>query len=234
MQISSSCANVCKYVCPPQVTVSNQSAVGGELCLKRLTAVFLDSNTGGCFSFFLPCSHDQCCSAHLSALLSEGKTMCRSHILLSRLTVKTEERKRCEDLCLWLADWPIINGDNHWLVWIRTLVLCALCCPQIHLSFLIHPTPFCVCVFVFFAGTSHLVCASILRIDGTPVFFFLEQNHTLRLFINSFCGTFHEVTRLSWFKLHLKEKKKCPASVLQLDLLSESLNECGRYRLTHS
>lgn len=78
------------------------------------------------------------------------RTMCGSHILLSRLAVRTEGRKRREDLCLWLAGWPIINGENHWLVGIGTLVLCALCCPPIHLSFLIHPTPILAYVcFVF-------------------------------------------------------------------------------------
>lgn len=34
----------------------------------------------------------------------------------------------------------------------------------------------CVCVCVF-AGSSHLVCTSILSGDGAPVFFFLEQSH---------------------------------------------------------
>lgn len=85
-----------------------------------------------------------------------------------------------------------------------------------------------------FAGTSHLVCTSTLRSDGTPVFYFLEQNHICNRLL-FFVGTFHEVTKLYEFKLQHKVKKK---KVLLLScsstFLASCLNECGHYWLTHS
>lgn len=81
-----------------------------------------------------------------------------------------------------------------------------------------------------FAGTSHLVCTSIIISDGTLVFFFLERTKSTTddwgLFMRPLsCLDSNSNTRKNIKVLLLSCSSTFPAS---------RFNECGRYWLTHS